>query len=461
MLHLCNTLLVFSSILLLTDNTSIAFAASLLFGVHPLHVESVVWGSELKDLLYAFFFLASVICYLKYISENRKGFFALSLLLFLLSLLSKAMAASLPVALLVIDFLRGRKFTAKVLLENLPFLFLAIVLGIVALKAQHSDSAIHVEVAPFPRPMIYASYGFITYIIKILLPLQQSAYYPYPANPQESVPVMYFIYIPLLILFIGFVFYSLRFTRKVFFGVAFYAATVFLVLQLVPVGGTIISERYSYIPSIGILYIAAEGLNRLWTSGRTAPRIAAGALLAVFVLFFSAKTNAQSRIWKSDLTLWSDVIGRYDKISLAYLNRGLALEQENRSGDAVKDFSKAIELRSNYPKAYNSRGISFYKKEMYAEAMSDFSRAIEQKPDYANAYINRGNVFSDEKRYREAMDDYNRAIALEPASAMAYYNRALAESESGKMERACADFRYAGKLGYALANEALSRTVCP
>jgi protein O-mannosyl-transferase len=144
-------------------------------------------------VLYAFFFLASVICYLKYISENRKGFFALSLLLFLLSLLSKAMAASLPVALLVIDFLRGRKFTAKVLLEKLPFLFLAIVLGIVALKAQHSDSAIHVEVAPFPRPMIYASYGFITYIIKILLPFQQSAYYPYPANPQESVPVMYFI----------------------------------------------------------------------------------------------------------------------------------------------------------------------------------------------------------------------------------------------------------------------------
>src|ERR1043165_1538299 len=135
LLHLLNVILVFYAILYLSNKTEIALVASLLFGIHPLHVESVAWASELKDLLYTFFFLASYICYLRYIKEPKSKFYFYCLLLFLLSLLSKAMAVSLPLILLLTDYFKGRKLNVKTWLEKIPFFALSILFGIIAILA--------------------------------------------------------------------------------------------------------------------------------------------------------------------------------------------------------------------------------------------------------------------------------------------------------------------------------------
>lgn len=265
LLHLLIVILVFYVVLSLSNRKEVALVASLLFGIHPLHVESVAWASELKDLLYTFFFLASWLCYLRYLKEPKRKFYFYCLFLFLLSLLSKGMAVSLPVVLLLTDYFKGRKLNAKAWLEKAPFFALSIIFGIVAIIAQKSGGAIQdLEVYPLVQRIAFACYGFITYLLKFVVPYELCTYYPYPLKSVAGIPGWYYIYPIVLLALIAFVFYSLRFSKKFFFGIGFFTITVFLVLQLLPVGNTIMADRYSYIPSIGIFYLAGEGFYRLW-----------------------------------------------------------------------------------------------------------------------------------------------------------------------------------------------------
>jgi 4-amino-4-deoxy-L-arabinose transferase-like glycosyltransferase len=188
LLHLLNVLLVFFTVLRLANKQEIALVAALLFGIHPLHVESVAWTAELKDLLYTFFFLASYIFYLKYQESQRKKYYIVALILFSVSLLSKAMAASLPVLLILTDYFKGRKINVKTLLDKAPFFLLSIIFGIVAIWAQQSSGATEVIHFSFLQRIIFACYGFITYLVQLIFPLNLSAYYPYPVRSGESIP---------------------------------------------------------------------------------------------------------------------------------------------------------------------------------------------------------------------------------------------------------------------------------
>jgi len=198
LLHLFNVVLVYYAILLLSDKTAVALIASLLFGIHPLHVESVAWAAELKALLYTFFFLASYIFYLKYLKDMQKKFYALALLLFLTSLLSKAMAASLPLVFILTDYFKGRKINVKLLVEKAPFFLLAIILGVVAIHAQQTSGATALTSFTFPQRLLFASYAFTSYLFKLLLPLNLSSFYPYPLK-SEGIPIDYYAYFILTI----------------------------------------------------------------------------------------------------------------------------------------------------------------------------------------------------------------------------------------------------------------------
>ncbi len=259
LLHLLNVILVFYVVFSLSDKVGVALVASLLFGIHPLHVESVAWAAELKDLLYTFFFLASYIFYLMYLKDRHKKFYVFAILLFSAALLSKAMAASLAVVLILTDYFKGRKINIKTLSEKIPFFLLAIAFGLVSVLAQKSAGASDVIDFAFPQRILFACFGFISYLFKLLFPLHLSAYYPYPIKGGENIPVQYYTYLILLTALVAFVCYSLRFTKKILFGAGFFALTIFLVLQLFPIGGAVMADRYSYVPSIGIFYLAGEG----------------------------------------------------------------------------------------------------------------------------------------------------------------------------------------------------------
>ncbi len=438
-LHLLNIILVYKILFRLSKKANVALVAALLFGVHPLHVESVAWAAELKDLLYTFFFLVSYLCYLRYLAAAQKKFYVFSLLLFALSLLSKAMAASLPVVLLLTDYFKERKLNVKVILEKVPFFLLALALGIIAVAAQMSaDVTANIESFSLLQRMVFACYGFMTYLFLLIFPFNLSAVYPYPVvKGVADIPVWYYACVLLLTGLIVFVFYFTRFSKKIFFGIGFFAITVFLVLQLLPVSGAIMADRYSYVPSIGIFYLAGEGFHWLWSRKKKLISVAA---LSAFTIFFSVKTNAQCKVWKNDMTLWNDVIRQYQDIPFAYYNRGLAYVTEEDYDMALADFNKTIEMSDKYISAYLNRAKILYGKRKLDDALKDYNKVIELRPNAAEAYFNRGNLLMDSKRSEEGIKSFTKAIELDPDFLQVYLNRGHAFYRTKQYETAIADF---------------------
>ena len=510
LIHLLNVVLVFYVFYLISDKPVVSLVTSLLFGIHPLHVESVAWASELKDLLYSFFFLAALVTYLKARtlllsfqaivrnpdvkneiphsgrndnSKTKKGvshsvtniakqlptlkneiasplvkpnpsfamtgkkkaqlFYVLTILFFICSLLSKAMAVSLPIVLLLIDYFLNEKITAKMLIQKIPFFILSIIFGVVAILAQHSSHSIGKESDfAFLQNIVFACYGFISYLIKIILPIHLNAFYPYPINRGESIPLLYYSFPVILAVLIAAVLYSLRISKKIFFGMGFFAITVFLVLQLIPVGGAIMADRYSYLPSIGIFYLAGEGIYWLWNKKGDWSKLKVPATLALTVLtiFLSMKTYSRCGIWKNSMTLWNSVISENNKVSVAYNNRGLLFAKDDNLEIALNDFNKALELNAEYPEALSNRGHAFTNQMKYDEAIADLNKAILLRPDFTDAYNNRGRALTSLKKFNEAVIDLNKAIELKPYFAEAYYNRGIAFVSLEKFAEAERDF---------------------
>lgn len=438
LLHLLSVVLVFIMIFYLSDKVTVALIASLLFGIHPLHVESVAWIAELKDLLYTFFFLSSFIFYMKYIKDKKSKYYLFSLMLFLVSLLSKAMAASLPVVLLLTDYFKGRKIDKKTLYEKIPFFLLSLIIGIVAIYVQGSGQ----HASTIPQRIVFASYGIITYLVRMIIPFNLSAFYPYPLN--NEIPVLYYFYVAIALGLVALIIYTHRFSKKIIYGMGFFTVTVFLVLQLLPVGDAIMADRYSYIPSIGIFYLAGEGFLFLWNNKLKWPSIV---LLSASAFMFTIMTYARSRVWKDDLTLWNDVISKYDTAPVAFYNRGIVFKNEKRNDEAISDFNKAIDLKPDYAVAFYERGVVFINKNRFDDAVIDFNKAIELKSDCFPAYLNRGIILGNEKKYEEAISDFDKALELKPDYALAYYNRGIFKYYSGKKAAACEDLKNAAKLG--------------
>jgi tetratricopeptide (TPR) repeat protein len=451
LLHLLNVLLVFYLVVQLSRKTEVALVAALLFGIHPMHVESVAWISGLKDLLYTAFFLGSWIVYLKFLTSTKRKCYFLSLLLFLLSLLSKPMAVTLPVALLLTDFFLCRKMNRSVWLEKVPFFLLSLLFGFLAISTQKSSGNLSLLDFTVPQQWTFASFGFVSYLVKLFFPVKLCAFYPYPVNHPDAFPVIWYGYLAIVIALIILVFYSLRITKTIFFGFGIFAVTLFLVLQWLPVGKAIMADRYSYLPSLAIFFLAAEGFYLLWQKNF---KWIAIPILGFFTFLFSLFTFQRSEVWKSEITLWNDVLSKYENVPLAYLNRGIAFAKANEMDKAIEDIGKAIQLDTNYPKAYNNNFAKAYynRGNMYLNAgksdmaLKDFDKCIELNPGYVQAYFNRGNIHSDNAEYDKALADYSKAIELDPQEAKPYINRGFVYGMIKEYEKALKDFEKADKI---------------
>jgi len=375
-LHLLNTLLVFLFIYLLPGKKVVPAAiVSLLFGIHPMHVESVAWVSERKDVLYTMFFLASLIAYQVYLQrKNDPKFYLLALLLFTCSLLSKAMAAPLPLILFLIDHIIARKLSFKIFLEKAPFFLFSIVFGIIAMKIQASSNATSSDLFSLSSRFLHSCYGFIAYIVKILIPSGLSAFYPYPyplvnsAWVLDHTPAVFFLTLILsiliLIIFIILIIKSEARYKTVVFGMLFYTATILLVLQFIPVGRVIMADRYAYLASIGIFILIGFPADHFYQKKRYRPFvliciIAYGGALTVM-------TFQRSKVWKNDETLWTDVIEKYpgdNRIMLPIANRANYFYLENRMPEALKDYLLAASINPNDDMVLEKIG-RIYGKEM-------------------------------------------------------------------------------------------------
>jgi protein O-mannosyl-transferase len=443
--HLLNTILVFLFIFLLTRrNLLMAAIVSLFFGIHPMHVESVAWISERKDVLYVFFLLAALISYLRYSETKKKGWYIFTFLLFMLSCLSKGMAVVFPIILLLIDYLRGVKWERRLLFEKIPFFLLSLVFGIVAVMAQAGKSIASMQVFTLFQRLMFVSYGAVMYIVKLFLPIKLSSFYPYPdTTAGNGIPLIFYLSPFILLAIIGALVYFFRKKQKeMVFGLLFYFVSVVLVLQLVSVGLTIMADRYSYLAYIGLLFIVAYIINKAWQSksGVWAALKYPFILIAIIgASLFSVQTYSRTQVWKNSETLWTDVIDNYPTASMAYYNRGHYYYDAGEMEKAMPDFIKSIKLDSTYADVYVDRGNIYNDYGKINSALNDFNRAIALNPTGAQAYNNRGLLYLNNGKAGLSIADFNKAIALSPDSALYYYNRGLYYKNVNQYEKAVDD----------------------
>ena len=438
-LHLLNCLLVFWLIFILTGSISISLLTAILFGIHPLQVESVAWISERKNVLYAFFFLGAVISYLCYFRRGRKlKYYFLCLSLFILSLLSKSMAVTLPLVLFLMDYLFRRKADKTMFVEKIPFFVLSLIFGIIAIFGVHSSGAIRQEsTCSLLSILIVASYGIVFYLSRIFLPFKLSCLYPYYGTGN-----IFFLYsmITVVILTIG-VIISARHTRKVIFGSALFLCALLPALQFIPNGEIIVADRYGYIASIGIFYILAEAIFWLFSSKIKHNRFKQAILLIALILIAGVLVSVtwkRCRVWRDSLSLWSDVLNKYPNVATAYNSRGAEYLAKKEYAKAYADFMSALSIDQNYYEAYFNLGSLYSSKGDYNEAVKLINKTLQINPGYLKAYDMLATIYGLTGKHSEVISICKKVIQIKHDYVQAYINLCSAYGNLGNFQEAIA-----------------------
>lgn len=436
-LHLLNTFLVFRLAQRLSQNNQIiSFTTALLFGIHPLHVESVAWVSERKDVLYAFFFLLGLISYTKYLDKAQMKDMVVAFCWFVLSILSKPAAIIFPAVLFTFDFFYKRKFSAKIILEKIPFFIVAGIFAWLTLSGQKTVGATDkTEVFTASHRVLFAAYGYATYFFKMILPVNLSAFYPTPPI-NEPMP-SYFYAAPLFFLAtVVLCLLTWKKNRVITFGFAFYLVNLLLVLQFVVIGSALIAERYTYIPLIGIFYILGWYLNK---SFHQKPDTAYMILGAVGIVLTAVSYN-QASTWKNGEALWENAIAKQPS-SKAYVIRAEELAKKGNKEKALTYYTEALRINQGDVEAYGNRGNIYFETNQDTLAMIDYNKALAIDKNYVPALSNKGALFSRRGFYDEGLQNLNRALELKPDYGPAYKNRGTTYLGMKRFEDAVADFR--------------------
>jgi protein O-mannosyl-transferase len=436
-LHVCNTILVFIVMMRLLQanrepaprevGSAGAFrlealiassAVSFCFGIHPQHVESVAWVAERKDLLCALFFLLSVLWYTRYVEtvikpDNRlqPAFisnyrYLLSLGFFLLALMSKPMAVSLPVVLLILDWypynrIRSLMIPRPPLIEKLPFMLLSFFSSMITLRAQRSGgSIVSLEQIPFVSRALVSFDSLIEYLVKMAMPFNLIPIYPYP----QTISLFSVRYLVSLLLVVGITVFCIANSQKrkwLLATWAYFFVTLIPVLGLVQVGIQSMADRYTYLPSLGPFLLV--GLCAGWCWKRLSFRskkafflpVLAVSLTVLITGSLSYLTVRQIGIWKNSLDLWNYVIATSpEQIARAHYNRGVTFQSMGSFERAIDDYDTAVRLNPSYYKSYNNRGVIFMKMRRYEEALRDFDTVISLHPSDSNAQYNRSLILN-------------------------------------------------------------------
>ncbi|MCX6250448.1 MAG: tetratricopeptide repeat protein [Bacteroidetes bacterium] len=467
-LHLLNVLLVFIFIYLLSNKKwLVAAIVAFLFGMHPMHVESVSWISGRKDLLYTLFFLSSLILYMYYLRRKNSGLYLLSFLVFILSLLSKPAAAPMGLILLLIDYYLNRfnfRFTVpktwknifakqelKIIAEKIPFLIAGVIIIYITYKVQEKVSVTDFRFFSIPQKFLFSFYGFSMYMFRLLFPLRLSAFYPYPEiTAGNALPGIFYLTFVTTLLFMVIPIVYERKSKLGVFGLLFFFIMVMLVLQFITLGKAIMADRYTYLSFIGPFFIIAQGFNQIRESKVKQvlkwkyPIMIAG---CIYLISMPVLCYERTRIWTNSETLWSDVMTQYPRLGFVYKNRGLYYQLEVKSTDlALRDFQAADRLQLRDPDLYNCLGCMQAIKGDLANSIISFTNALKLDSAKSVAYKNRAISWFRLKKYTEALSDCNHAILTDAENNEAYSTRGYIYLETGEFQKAIQDYNYLIKL---------------
>jgi tetratricopeptide (TPR) repeat protein len=485
--HVTNTLLLFFIFHRMTKAPWKSAFVAALFALHPLHVESVAWVAERKDVLSTFFWMITMVAYIHYVEHPRLKNYLAVLIFFVLGLMAKPMLVTLPFVLLLLDYWPLQRFELKtsaqkilteinqpasantrkgkssgkrtvqarvkeeepadhkyqraliypLLLEKIPFFALTAFSCIVTYVAQkNGGSVVSLEVIEPVVRIANASVSYIIYIGKTFWPNNLAVYYPYPG----LWPLWQVFGAALLLIAVTFVaIWQAERLPYLAFGWLWFAGTLVPVIGIVQVGGQAMADRYTYIPLIGLFIVAAWGIPELlqkWRYRKEA--LIALSVLILLCLFFV--TWRQVGYWNNSIALYDHALSVTGPNDAILNNRGVAYGQSGNLMHAISDYDRAIEINPGNVEIYNNRGIAYGKLGNHRQAIDDFDRAIKLNPEYEEALFNRGIAHDKLSFHRQAIEDFDRVIKINPTHVEACFNRGVAYGELGNHRQAIDDF---------------------
>ncbi|MDP2866481.1 MAG: tetratricopeptide repeat protein [Elusimicrobiota bacterium] len=384
---------------------------ALLFGIHPAHVESVAWAAERKDVLYAFFYLSSLIAYA--LRPYKAGTYLLSLALFICALLAKPMAVTLPLALLLIDYLKSEKLEVRHWLGKIPFFTCAAVFVVIQLSWLGGTYGMH-----WAKRLLVPLYNLAFYIYTLLWPFNLSTMYVVPPGGK---PVIYIFAAGTLAgMFLLWKYF--RSDKEIVFGAAFYVVMLLPVLQFFPFGGAISFDRFTYLSSIGIFIVGAVCARRLWRRPGYSYRSIAVVCTISAVLALAVTARVRCAVWKDGVSLWSDTLLKQPRAPYALTNLCDAYLRADMAGEAAACVYRSIQIYpENNNNRYNMCRLLFLNKE-FDGAEKCFAQTLKLSPCHAPALNYLGEICFHKGEAEKAAQYYARAAQCDGAYTAAYLN---------------------------------------
>jgi len=455
-LHIASTLLLFIILVHMTGAVWKSGFVAALFALHPLHVESVAWVAERKDVLSTLFWMLTMWAYCRYAERPGGSRYTIIVLAMVLGLMAKPMLVTAPFALLLLDYWPLRRLdptvgwrrarTTRLIWEKIPLFALAAVSSVVTYLGQHHlGGVVRIAELPISSRLANVLLSYSAYLVKTVWPAGLAVFYPYP----REFPVSQLFSAAMILTAIS----ALAFHKRhrypyLIVGWLWYLGTLAPVSGLIQVGGRAMADRFTYVPLIGVFIMAVWGgsdllqrlgLRREWR----------GALAGAMVAACAVTTFLQLRYWRNSVTLFEHALAVTDGNYVAHNNLGVALMRQGKIAEASSHFQEALAIWPEYPEANKSLADVLAGMGRTAEAISLYRRALEGRPNWPDAENNLGLALAQQGQLAQAIAHFTTALRLEPTSATAHVNLGLAYMKLKDLDSALAHFSRAIELNPA------------
>ena len=459
-LHTISVLLLFLVLKQMTGGLWQSAFVAALFAIHPLHVESVAWIAERKDVLSAVFFMLTLAAYARYARAPSAPRYLLVALLFACGLMSKPMLVTLPFVLLLLDYwplgrIGGQKSEVgsqlrRLITEKIPLFALSAVSCIATLLTQRQGPNT-IDQLPFLWRLNNTFVSYVTYIWQMLWPVRLAVFYPHLNDRlplvEITVAIAFLVGVSLLVTY-------LRRTKPYLVtGWFWYLGMLVPVIGFVQVGEQAHADRYTYLPQIGLYIMIAWTVGDLLLESTSRVRRAlVGVAAAIAIVCLGVRAFVQVSYWKNSETLWSHTLAVTSDNDVAHNNLGFLFLRRGELDKAISQFQAALDLRSKNTETHyslgaaliqNNLGNAFARKQLWDEAIDHLEEAVRLRPDYADAYFNLGTVFFQQGRVDQAIAQWQKALAIRPRDAEAHRNVASALRKQGNVKEAIAEYEQA------------------
>jgi Flp pilus assembly protein TadD len=459
MFHSLNTVLLFLLLLRMTGAYWESVFIAALFALHPLHVESVAWVAERKDVLSAFFWMLTLLFYARYAERPGRGRYLLTLGSFALGLMAKPMLVTLPIVLLLIDYwplgrlrfgqsglLQARAAQAqetsprRLVWEKIPFIALSAASSIVTLYAQHKGGAVSsIKAVPIGFRLINALWAYLLYLGKMVWPVDLAVLYPLPPTLSVVQGLSAGVFLA------GMSILVIRSAKRhpyFLVGWLWYLVTLVPVIGLVQVGSQSMADRYSYLPLIGIFIMLAWGM-RLIAGNDRVRRTAVAATAIVLVIAFSATTWHQLGYWKNSFTLFGHAASAVPDNCIAHEALGLVLAKSGRFDEAISHYSESLRIWPEYDRALIGMGNVLVRQGKLEEAAAFANKALRVKPDSSEAHFLLGFVLMKQGNNDEALYHYFAGLRSDPDNEGIHHVIGVILGVQGKLDESIEQFKEA------------------